>query len=108
MFVRDRDFERHDIYRYSVNRDQHASIFRNSTGINTTHIDNSRHTTYVTGPARDDVQRVTGRRISPVAIRENSQPGQYLSNGQLRIYRPQVNKNIGSERKICSLKNHQP
>ena len=92
-FVRDRDFERRDIYNYSVDRSDHAMIFRNSTVINQTYIDNSRHTTYVTGPAREDVQRVTGRRISPVAIRENSRPGQDMNNGQLRMYRPQVVKN---------------
>jgi len=93
MFVRDMDFERRDIHNYSVDRSDHAMIFRNSTVINQTYIDNSRHTTYVIGPAREDVQRVTGRRISPVSIRENSRPGQDMNNGQLRMYRPQVVKN---------------
>ena len=99
MFVRDMDFERHDIYRYSVDRSDHAMIIRNSTVINQTYIDNSRHTTYVTGPAREDVQRVTGRRISPVAIQENNRPGKDQNNGQLRMYRPQVVKNGGFDRK---------
>lgn len=93
MFVRDRDFERPYINRYFVNRSDHDRIIRNSTVINTTYIDNSRHTTYVTGPARSDVQRVTGRSINPVTIRENSRPGQRMNNGQLEIYRPQVSKN---------------
>ncbi|MCL4481176.1 MAG: hypothetical protein M1445_00900 [Bacteroidetes bacterium] len=99
MFVRDRDFERRDLNSYFVDRSVNAMIIRNSTVINTVYIDNSRHTTYVTGPARDDVQRVTGRRISPVAIRENSRPGQEMDNGQLRLYRPQVVKNVGSGNK---------
>ena len=97
MFVRDMDFERHDLNRYFVNRNDRASIIRNSSVINRTYIDNSRHTTYVTGPAREDVQRVTGRRINPVSIRENNRPGQDLSNGQMNIYRPQVQKNIGNQ-----------
>jgi hypothetical protein len=99
MFVRDKDFERHDIYRYSVNRSDHAMIIRNSTVINTTYIDNSRHTTYVTGPSRGDVQRVTGRNINPVAIQENNRPGKDMNDGNLRMYRPQVAKNNGSERR---------
>jgi hypothetical protein len=99
MFVRDRDFERHDLNRYSVNRSDRASIIRSSTVINTTYIDNSRHTTYVAGPAREDVQRVTGRQIKPVSIRETNSPGQELSNGQLKIYRPEVVRNKNNERK---------
>ena len=98
-FVRARDFESRDIYRYFVDRSDHARIIRNSTVINTTYIDNSRHTTYVTGPAREDVQRVTGRRINPVAIQENNRPGKDQNNGNLRMYRPQIEKNSKLERK---------
>ncbi len=110
MFVRDRDFERRDLNRYFVDRSDNASIISNSIVINTVYIDNSRHTTYVTGPAREDVQRVTGRRISPVAIRESNQPGQEMNNGQLRMYRPQVMKNGRSDnrpapRRIENLEN---
>ena len=101
MFVRDRDFERHDIYRYSVNRSDHATIIRNSSIINTTFIDNSRHTTYVTGPSRNEVQRVTGRTINPVQIRENSRPGKDINDGILKMYRPQVVKNNSSDRKLA-------
>jgi DNA segregation ATPase FtsK/SpoIIIE-like protein len=98
MFVRDRDFERRDIHNYSVDRSEHAMIIRNSTVINTTYIDNSRHTTYVTGPAREDVQRVTGRRINPVAIQENNRPGRDQNDGQLRMYRPEIVKNVRADR----------
>jgi len=98
MFVRDRDFERRDIYNYSVDRSEHAMIIRNSTVINTTYIDNSRHTTYVTGPAREDVQRVTGRRINPVTIQESNRPGRDQNDGQLRMYRPEVVKNVRADR----------
>ncbi len=101
MFVRDRDFERPDIDRYYVNRTDHARIVRNSTVIRSTHIDNSRHTTYVTGPARNDVQRVTGRQIKPVSIRENDRPGQRMNNGQLEMYRPQVSRNNNRDRQAA-------
>jgi len=104
MFVRDRDFERPEINRYYVNRTDHDRIIRNSTVIRTTHIDNTRHSTYVTGPAQADLQRVTGKQIKPVAIRENSKPGQQLNNGQLQMYRPQMNKNNNSDRKVAPSK----
>jgi len=88
MFVRDRDFDRSNISRYYVNRTDHDRIVRQSTVINTTYLDKSRNITYVTGPNRADVQRVTGRKINPVVIHENGKPGQKLNNGQLQIYRP--------------------
>ena len=93
MFVRDRDFDRANINRYYVNRTDHDRIVRQSKVINTTFLDKSRNITYVTGPNRADVQRVTGRKINPVVIHENSKPGQKLNNGQLQIYRPMVIKN---------------
>jgi hypothetical protein len=99
IFVQDRYFDRSDVNRYYVNRTDHERIIGNSTVINNTYVDNGRHTTYVTGPGREDVQKVTGRRVSPVTIQENNKPGQALSNGQLRIYRPQVIKSNEKEQK---------
>jgi hypothetical protein len=99
IFVRDRDFDRSDINRYSVNRSDHDRIIRNSTVINNTYVDNRRNTTYVTGPGRDDIQRGTGRRVNTVSIQENNKPGQEMNNGQLRIYRPQMVKNNDREQK---------
>jgi len=101
MFVRDRDFERPEINRYFVNRTDHDRIVRNSRVIRTTYVDNSRHTTYVTGPARADVQRYTGRQINRVSIHENSRPGQRMNNGRLEMYRPLVNKNNSTVRKAA-------
>jgi hypothetical protein len=92
IFVRDRDIERSNINHYNVNRADHDRIARNSTVINKTRVDNSRHSTYVSGPAKEDVQKATGRWINPVAIHDNNKPGQNLSNGKLQIYRPQVSK----------------
>jgi hypothetical protein len=99
IFVRDRYIDRSDINRYYVNRMDHDRIIRNSTVINNTYFDSRRNTNYVAGPTRDDVQKVTGRRVSPVSIQENDKPGQDLRNGQFRIYRPEVIKNNDKEQK---------
>lgn len=99
MFVSDRDFQRSNVSHYYVNQTNRDRIIRNSTVINNTYIDNSRNSTYISGPARDDVQRTTGKRVSSVAIRENRTPGQVLKNGQLQIYRPNVRKNNDSGQK---------
>ena len=99
IFVRDRDIDRTDINRFYVNRTDHDMIIRRSSVISNTYVDKKRNTTYVTGPARDDIQKVTGRRVNPIDIQENNKPGQDLSNGHFRIYRPQVMKNSDKEQK---------
>ena len=93
IFVRDMYFDRSDVSRYYVDRTSRDKIIRNSNVINNTYVDKSRNTTYVSGPKREDVQHFTGRKVNPVAVQENSRPGQNMSNGQLHIYRPQVTKN---------------
>jgi len=103
-FVRDRDIERSDVNHYYVNRTERDKIIRNSTVINKTYVDNSRHTTYISGPARDDVQKATGKKINPVAVKESNKPGQVLSKGQLQIYRPQIKKNNDKNKKPAPAK----
>jgi len=93
MFVKDRDLGRDHINKFLVNGKNSDRILSSSTVINNSLVDNKRNATYVTGPSREDVQKVTGRKINPVTIQENSRPGQVLKNGQLQIYRPQVINN---------------
>ena len=100
LFVRDRDFERTDIHNYYAGRNDWDRIIRNSTVINRTYVDKRRQTTYVVGPSRESVQKATGRTIKPLRIEENNKPGQEINNGQLRIYRPRVEKNTREQKNI--------
>ncbi len=95
IFVRDRDIDRNDIDHYYLSRSDENQIVRRSSVINNTYVDNSRHTTYITGPARNDIQRATGRQVNPVAIQEYNKPGQDMNNGKFRIYRPEVARSNG-------------
>ena len=108
LFVSNRDFERTDINHYYVNRNDHDRIVRNSTIIRNTYSDATRRATYVSGPTRNDVQNQTGRTIVPLTINESRRPGQEINNGQLRIYRPQIEKtNAGKKytpRHVTNLK----
>ncbi|MGI8951553.1 MAG: DUF6600 domain-containing protein [Chitinophagaceae bacterium] len=92
IFVKDNDFGRPDANRYYVNRSQNVTIIKNSTIINNVYVDKSRNVTYVRGPQRDEVQKVTGREIKPVVIKEVNKPEQKVTNGQLEIYKPVVQK----------------
>lgn len=91
-FVRDRDFGREDIHRYYIDRREYNTIIINTTVINNTTFDRRRNTTYVAGPRRENVQRVTGRSINSVAIRDTDRPGQKVNNKQLNIYRPRIER----------------
>ncbi|MDP4282230.1 MAG: hypothetical protein Q8867_08790 [Bacteroidota bacterium] len=101
IFVRDRDFCRHDLHGYYLDRSRNVTIINNSTVINNTYIDNSRHSTYVSGPRRDDVQRAYRERIQQVSIRDNSKPGERVEKGRLDIYRPMIEKTNGKENRIA-------
>jgi hypothetical protein len=101
-FVRDRDFGRSDINHYYVDRSDYNVIIQKSTVINNTYIDNSRHTTYIAGPTGGDVQKYTGRQINNFKIRNIDRPGEKLNKNQLEIYRPQVQRNEGSQKSAPS------
>jgi hypothetical protein len=92
-FVRNGDIDRPDISQYYSNQTDRDRIILNSTVINKTYFDTRRNATYVSGPAREDVQRATGRTLKSVTVQENNRPGQSMINGQLRIFRPQINSN---------------
>jgi hypothetical protein len=92
IFVRDRDITRPDIGRYYVNRTNNVTIINHSTVIVNIRRDDKRNATYMTGPGRDDVQKATHASVNSVAIRENDRPGHQLSTGELKIYRPQVQR----------------
>lgn len=92
IFVQDRDITRPDIDRYYGPRSDNERIFKNSTVINRTFEDNSTKVKYISGPDRNEVQKVTGKEIRPVQVRQNDKPGQSERNGELHIYRPQIEK----------------
>ncbi len=98
-FVRDRDFGRPQINHYYVNRNEYNTIIINSTVINNTYRDRSNNQTYISGPRRADVQRNSGRNVVNVTIRNSDRPGQKLSNNQLNIYRPKLDRNKDALRK---------
>jgi hypothetical protein len=99
IFVRERDFTSQDIHRRVIDRRDNEMIFRNSTVINNTYIDNSRNSTYVSGPPANEVQRSTGRRIQSVQVRDSDRPGTRINDSQLQIYRPQVDRSSSEQAK---------
>ncbi len=113
-FVRCRDFGRADIHNYYVSPTTNTTIIRNTIVLNNVHVDNRRSVTYNAGPGRSDVEKRTGRPITPLVVKESNRPGQHvITKGQLQIYRPQVQKVAPSgprpaPAKVEELKNVRP
>ena len=99
IFVSDRDFNSPNISRYYVNRTKNITIINNSTIIVNTLRNKNRNSTYIAGPKRADVQRYSRTPVKSVHIRGINKPGQRLSNNELQIYRPQIQKINGNGRK---------
>jgi len=104
IFVRDRDFCRHDVYDYYIDRSHNAGYLRNSTLILNTRRDDIRHGSYITGPGRYEVERASGRSIEPVRIRDYEKPGERLGKDGLAIYRPVIEKNTAKDRHVAPSK----
>lgn len=70
-----------------------GASYNNTYINNTVIINNTYNNTYVYGPRRRDVERVTGGRVEVYNIRNNRSAGNTTINGnELNIYRPEVRK----------------
>jgi hypothetical protein len=112
-FVRNRDFGRRDLNNYYVNPSNNVAIIKGSTVIKDTRINKQRTASYNGGPSKAEVEKLGGRPVTALAIKESSKPGQSLSNNQLQIYKPQVQKTSSSGHKpapskVASLKDVKP
>ena len=96
IFVKEGDIAKSDVSRHYVNRSENVTIIKNSTVIVNTHKDSKSNVTYVAGPDRGDVEKATHGKVKSVAIRDNDKPGNQLSNDELKIYRPEVQKGKGN------------
>ncbi|MDX2282189.1 MAG: hypothetical protein NW218_21550 [Saprospiraceae bacterium] len=77
-----------------MNNANNTTIYNNTTVINN-YGDGNNNRNYHPGPDRKDVEKRQGRAIVPVQIKENDKPGQRVTNKQLEIYRPNVEKTAG-------------
>lgn len=78
---------------YYVNSSYNGMVYQNTKGINNFCEDKIRNVKYNAGPNKYEVEKYSGRKISPLSISERNKPGEYLSKNELQIYKPQVEKN---------------
>ncbi|MBK9731922.1 MAG: hypothetical protein IPO83_11665 [Chitinophagaceae bacterium] len=92
VFAPSSHITRRDIPNYYAPRTNNVTNIKNTAIINRTYVNEKEHITYSYGPDRDVAQKVTGTPIIAVTIKDRSTPGESMSNGQLSIYKPRVEK----------------
>jgi hypothetical protein len=91
MFVRDRDFERHDLNHYYIERTRNGSIISNSTIINNTYVEKGKRSNYFSGPDRGEVQKITGKPVRRVAVQVvDKSERRTVTHEKIQIYKPQI------------------
>ena len=104
IFINAGDMGRTNINNYYINSTNNITIINNSTVVNNHRTNNSGNVNYNTGPDRKEVEKHTGKTITPVNIKDNNKPGQSMNNGNLNIYRPNFEKNNNESKKPVPLK----
>ena len=89
VFVPRRRFLARNIYNYYIPQRNVAVIYNRTTVINNTYVYNNR--TYVAGPSRTELQRVTRSNVPVYEVSNGRRPGRTLvENRSVQIYQPQL------------------
>jgi hypothetical protein len=92
VFVGEQYIGRPDINSYYGPRKDNTRLIQNSTIINNTYVDSDRKKTYISGPEKNEVQKIRGKNIETIEIKDAVKPEESISNNQLQLYRPSVTK----------------
>jgi hypothetical protein len=112
-FVRNRDMGRKDIGLRFSGLGQYLNLLTQSKVIENRRTDQSNNIVYHAGPFRNEVERQTGRKLSPALIGELNTPAQKMKKDRMFIYRPQINNEAlinkdASPKKITDWRKEQP
>lgn len=95
VFVPKRRLVSRNIYNYYVPRRNVYNIYNQTTVINNTYVYNNY--TYVSGPARRDVEKVTRRSVPVYEVNRRENPGRTaVGRNSLEVYQPAVRRNSGN------------
>ncbi len=87
------------IHRYYAPRRTRVKIYNNTTIINNTVVYNNN--TYVGGPQRRDIERVTRTTVPVYNVQTGARPGRaVVSNNSVAIYRPSLNSTASQGRSV--------
>lgn len=92
IFVPQRYLLSPSIHRYYAPRRTIVQVYNRTTIINNTYVRNNR--TYITGPRRNEIQRITRTRVPVHQVTSSNRPGVGRVSGRsVEMYRPDINRN---------------
>ncbi|WP_439481775.1 DUF6600 domain-containing protein [Cyclobacterium plantarum] len=91
VFVPRRRVLSRNIYRYYLPGRNVNVIYNQTNIINNTYVYNNQ--TYITGPSRSELRRVTRRDVPVYQVREGRRPGRSsINNNNLELYKPEIRR----------------
>lgn len=91
VFVPKRRLISRNIYNYYVPRKNVINVYNQTTVINNTYVYNNQ--TYVSGPARREVERVTRRSVPVYTVNNSDRPGRTsVSRNNIQVYQPAIRR----------------
>jgi hypothetical protein len=89
-FIHQHDLGRRDVDKRILGMGGYMKYLNESKVIENVKHDDRQQINYHAGPDRKDVERVTGKKIKPLAIENASTPVQLVRKSSLKIYRPEL------------------
>ncbi len=97
IFVQEHYINSPHLDAYYAPRRENGGIIQRSTVVKNMTTDTRQHATIIAGPSRDEVQKIIGQPIKPVAVKESTQPGKAALNGnEIQMYHPIVRNESGT------------
>jgi len=90
---------RNDLNNYYANASNNRVYIRNSSLINNYRYNKTYNIGYNGGPHQVDIERRTGKKITPMDMRNGNRPGQNLNDHHFQTYRPQIHQSNGPKGK---------
>jgi hypothetical protein len=88
------DFGKHNNKNYHyMNSSFNGMVPYKTKPINNFRYDKNNKIKYNAGPRKNEIEKYSGKKITPYTIKESGMPGQKLSKNQVQLYKPQVQKN---------------
>ncbi|MBI3501679.1 MAG: hypothetical protein HY063_07780 [Bacteroidetes bacterium] len=113
VFVDQQYLGAQNISTYYGPRTDNQKIYNNTSVVKNTFEDKPRNTTYVSGPKKEEIEKATGKTITPLVVKESEKPGQKINKNELSMYRPVIKPTAEGKKKpapakVVNLKERNP
>jgi hypothetical protein len=103
VFVPRRRLLSRNVYNYYIPHRNVTVVYNRTTVINNTYVYNNR--TYISGPSRSEIQKVTRRNVPVYEVNNSNRPGRAaVNNNSVQMYRPEIRQVSSQSREQAKAK----